>query len=196
MLPLLMLLLSIHHASAYQEAYELDVLTYTKVGQGVWLLKFYAPWCGHCKKMAPVFEKVAEHYHRAGEHVRVGKIDGTAHPRLAEPFEIKGYPTLVLLRDGVKVAEFDGPRTFDALTSFVEDAIGSKKKTRGGSSRNRPESGETHEPLSARLLRLATAVSEMDPLQAALSMLGIALTCALSLVLALCATTAAPPERR
>ena len=197
---LLLLAALVSNSQAYQEAYELDVLTYTKVGEGVWLLKFYAPWCGHCKKMAPLYEKVAEHYHRSPNVlVRVGKIDGTAHPRLAAPFDIKGYPTLILLKDGQKVAEFDGPRTFDGLTSFVDGAVGppdEKKRGKSSSRRKSAEPSEPREPFSAKLARVATALTEMDPLSAALWMLGVALTGAAGLVMLLCATTSAPPQQR
>ena len=51
-------------ASAYQEAHEITGKNWDKVQDGTWLLKFYAPWCAHCKKMAPIFEEVAEHFHR------------------------------------------------------------------------------------------------------------------------------------
>ena len=71
-----------------------------------------------------MYEKVAEHYHRSpNPKVRVGKIDGTAHPGLAAPFDIKGYPTVLLLRNGELVADFQGPRTFDGLVAFVDNAL-------------------------------------------------------------------------
>lgn len=65
-----------------------------------------------------------EHFHRqTPQTVRVGKVDATANPGIAAPFDIKGYPTLLLLRDGMLVAEHKGARTFEALVAFVEDSL-------------------------------------------------------------------------
>ena len=108
-------------AHGYQEVHEIDTHTFDlKVREGVWLLMWYAPWCGHCKKMQPIFEEVAEYYHRRDDQVRVGRIDGTAHTGLASNAGVKGYPTLLLLRDGETIDEYKGPRTFEAITAFVD----------------------------------------------------------------------------
>jgi len=83
-----------------------------------------APWCGHCKKLAPAYEKVATHYHRASpQRVHVGRIDATQHAGLATQYEIKGYPTLILLRGGERVADYTGARTFEALVDFVDETL-------------------------------------------------------------------------
>ena len=153
--------------------------------------------------MAPVYEKVAEHFHRKGGNpkVRVGKIDGTAHPGLAAPFDLKGYPTVLLLRDGEMIAEFQGPRTLPALLEFVDGAIngpsaaGAPAAPRIGGGGGGRTGGGASESLSARISRMAKRLSETDPLTAALGMLGVAVSAALGLVILLCATTSAPPER-
>ena len=152
--------------------------------------------------MAPVYEKVAEHYHRApNPRVRVGKIDGTAHPGLAAPFDLKGYPTVLLLRDGEMIAEFNGQRTLEGIKAFVDGAIdgpsaaGAPAAPRVGGGGSGRSSGGASESLSARISRLAKGLSETDPVTAALGMLGVAMSAALGLVLLLCATTSAPPER-
>ena len=69
-----------------------------------------APWCGHCKKLAPTYEKVANYFHEKNAGVHVAKIDATEHQGLASRFDIKGYPTLLLFREDRKVADFSGPR--------------------------------------------------------------------------------------
>ena len=59
------------------------------------LVKYYAPWCGHCKKMAPLYETLADIYaldEEAKEKVVIGKIDGTLNDVFG--IEITGYPTL------------------------------------------------------------------------------------------------------
>ena len=72
---------------------------------GYLLVEFYAPWCGHCKKLAPEYAKAAT-------ELRNGK---PAH-RIA-----KGFPTLKLVRTDDKTVDFSGARTADGIASFVRD---------------------------------------------------------------------------
>jgi protein disulfide-isomerase-like protein len=63
---------------------------------GLWLLKFYAPWCGHCKKLEPVLDQVAPFL--AGK-MAIGKVNCTVEKKLCKRFEVRGYPTLKYYRD-------------------------------------------------------------------------------------------------
>ena len=192
-----------HSAHAYQEAHELNVRNWdAKVREGTWLIKFYAPWCGHCKKMAPVFEEVAEHFHRRGDGVRVGRLDAQAHPGLLTPFDVKGYPTLLLLRDGVQVAEFKGARTFEAISAFVESAsrapapsapAGARPHaaTRGASGRG---ALAWREALRRRLAWWSSYLFELDSFDAGILFLGTFATLGAAFMLMLAATTSASPR--
>ena len=62
---------------------------------GDWFIKFYAPWCGHCKRLAPTWEEVATEL--KGE-VNVAKVDVTQNRALGKQYGIKGFPTLLLFR--------------------------------------------------------------------------------------------------
>ena len=57
-------------------------------------MKFYAPWCGHCKKLEPVWMQVAQQL--AHSEVRVGRVDCTKYSSMASHFGIRGYPTIKL----------------------------------------------------------------------------------------------------
>jgi protein disulfide-isomerase-like protein len=81
---------------------------------GDWLIKFYAPWCGHCKAMQPAFEETATAL--KGE-VNVAEVDASVERQLGSRFEIRGFPTLIFLSQG-KVVKYKGPRTVDALIEF------------------------------------------------------------------------------
>lgn len=115
-------------SSSYQETYELDVRTWEKSQAGWVLLQFYAPWCQHCKKLRPVYEKLANHYHReVPPRLTVAKVDHTAHPGLVDPFDVKAYPTLLMLRDGKHIATFTGKRTYEGIAAFADDTLAGRE---------------------------------------------------------------------
>ena len=89
-----------------QNFYELvvDKATDTVSSEKPWFIKFFAPWCGHCKRLAPVWDEL--HQKNKGE-LNVGKVDCTGD--LARPlcthYEVKGYPTLLFFPVGAKDQE-------------------------------------------------------------------------------------------
>lgn len=58
----------------------------------MWFIKFYAPWCGHCKRLAPDWERLADEMYGTG--INVGSVDCTEHSEACERVEISGYPSL------------------------------------------------------------------------------------------------------
>merc|ERR1712166_317640 len=68
------------------------------------MVEFYAPWCGHCKKLALEFTKAAKALHEQSAPgsmgVTLAKVDHTKHINCGKPFKIKGYPMLYVMKRG------------------------------------------------------------------------------------------------
>merc|ERR1711939_412812 len=87
------------------------------------LVEFYAPWCGHCKALAPSYEKLAKLYTDNKDFkgkVTIAKVDATAND---VPDDISGFPTIKLFPAGAKDSpvEYSGSRTIEDLANFVRD---------------------------------------------------------------------------
>ncbi|XP_045766716.1 protein disulfide-isomerase [Maniola jurtina] len=81
------------------------------------LVEFYAPWCGHCKQLVPIYDKLGEHFEK-DEDVVIAKIDATANE--LEHTKVTSFPTIKLYTKDNQVREYNGERTLAGLTKFVE----------------------------------------------------------------------------
>lgn len=101
--------------------------TVMKDSDNVWFVEFYAPWCGHCKSLAPTWEELAT---ALKGKVKVGKVDATAEKVLASTYQIQGFPTLKLFPLGEKTASlvksYEGPRTLEALINYTMEFYSAK----------------------------------------------------------------------
>lgn len=93
------------------------------------LIEFYAPWCGHCKKLAPILDEVAISYQNDAD-VTIAKLDATANDIPNDTFEVQGYPTLYFRSASGKIVPYEGDRTKEDIIDFIEknrDKIGSQE---------------------------------------------------------------------
>uniref|UniRef100_A0A0N5AJ78 Protein disulfide-isomerase n=1 Tax=Syphacia muris TaxID=451379 RepID=A0A0N5AJ78_9BILA len=82
------------------------------------LVKFYAPWCGHCKKLAPEYEKAAKRIKAQNLDIALVEVDATSEKSLADKFGVSGFPTLKVLRYGRRF-DYSGPREADGIVKYM-----------------------------------------------------------------------------
>lgn len=90
-------------------------------------VKFHAPWCGHCKRVKPVWQEVGNFYASKSDTV-IGDVDCT-HPDsqdLCTKFGVRGFPTFKYFTDATDVfgAKYEGDRTFEGFKQVVETYLG------------------------------------------------------------------------
>ncbi|GIY26064.1 protein disulfide-isomerase [Caerostris darwini] len=82
------------------------------------LVEFYAPWCGHCKQLAPIYDELGEKY-KDSEDVIIAKMDATANE--LEHTKINSFPTIKLYKKGTnEVIDFNGERTLEGIRRFID----------------------------------------------------------------------------
>lgn len=92
--------------------------------EDMWMVAFYAPWCGHCKNLSPHWIKAA------GElkgKVKLGALDATVHQMQASKYEVRGYPSIKMFSSGKKssgsVSEYDGGRTSRDIVDWALEKL-------------------------------------------------------------------------
>ena len=74
------------------------------VAEGVSVVDFWAPWCGPCRTLAPIIEKLAHKY----PDIKVGKLNVDENPDIAERYNVYSIPTLLIFKGGNLVEQVIG----------------------------------------------------------------------------------------
>lgn len=83
------------------------------------LVEFYAPWCGHCQKLAPILDEVAVSFQNDPDVV-IAKMDATAND-VPSNFKVEGYPTLYFVTPSGKLISYEGGRTKEDIVEFIQN---------------------------------------------------------------------------
>jgi len=83
------------------------------------LVEFYAPWCGHCKQLVPIWDELGEKY-KDHESIVIAKMDSTANE--LEEVKVQGFPTIKLFKKGTnEIVDYNGDRTVEGFSKFLEE---------------------------------------------------------------------------
>ena len=98
--------------------------------QDLILVKFYAPWCGHCKRLAPEYEEAAKKLAAEDPAVPLAKVDCTNESGgkdICGQYEVQGYPTVKIFRNG-QASDYDGGRDADSIVKKMRSMAGPASK--------------------------------------------------------------------
>lgn len=87
------------------------------------MVEFYAPWCGHCKTLAPEYAKAAELLKSYSSKAVLAKVDATEAKLTANDFQLQGFPTIKFFING-KPIEYKGGRTTNDILDWIERKTG------------------------------------------------------------------------
>mmetsp|Transcript_3602 Transcript_3602/g.9197 ORF Transcript_3602/g.9197 Transcript_3602/m.9197 type:complete len:214 (-) Transcript_3602:212-853(-) len=122
-------------------------------------VKFYAPWCGHCKALAPDWDTLADNY-AASSSVLIASVDCTAgdNDDLCQNYGVSGYPTLKYFKDANSDGEdYSGARSLDALEKFADEELNKKCLVASDEDMSKDENCSDKEKVYASKMRTKTA---------------------------------------
>ncbi|ROT61455.1 protein disulfide isomerase A6 [Penaeus vannamei] len=94
-------------------------------GDAVWIVEFYAPWCGHCQRLVPEYTKAAQ---ALSGVVKVGAVNADEHRSLGGQYGVQGFPTIKIFGlDKKKPEDFNGQRTAQGIVDVAMKAVREKK---------------------------------------------------------------------
>ena len=91
-----------------------------EVKKGGVFVKFFAPWCGHCKKLAPIWTQLAE---QMKNQLTIAEVNCDEHNALCRAEDVQGYPMLFYYGDDGAKTEYSGGRKSEQLQAFVEKVL-------------------------------------------------------------------------
>eukprot|EP00731_Ephydatia_muelleri_P026114 Em0018g214a len=97
-------------------------------------VEFYAPWCGHCKHLAPAYEEVGKAFDNVAD-VIIAKVDADAEKELGSRFGVQGFPTLKFFPKGSKDPEdYNGGRAAEDIIQFINSKSGTRGRVKKAAS--------------------------------------------------------------
>jgi protein disulfide-isomerase-like protein len=106
----------------------------SNIKKGTWFVKFYAPWCTHCQRLAPIWEKLGDHAATKSWPVKVAEVDCTQSRDVCEKVQVKAFPTLALITNGVLKGRYEG----EASVARFEEWLNGQHVLQAGGAEEKP----------------------------------------------------------
>ncbi|VDD75123.1 unnamed protein product [Mesocestoides corti] len=87
------------------------------------LVEFYAPWCTHCQRLEPEYNRASLILEEENSEIKLAKVDATKETDLASKYEVRGYPTIKLFKEGSPV-DFNGEHTAEGIVNWLKKKTG------------------------------------------------------------------------
>lgn len=102
----------------------------SSIANGMWLIEFYSPYCGHCKKFAPTFSDLAEsdRHLEDSSNFHIARVNCIAQGDLCVKEDIHGYPSLWLYREGRYTESYEGDRGYDEVDAYIQARAADNRK--------------------------------------------------------------------
>eukprot|EP00811_Abedinium_folium_P007540 NODE_16960_length_968_cov_4.971463.p1 GENE.NODE_16960_length_968_cov_4.971463~~NODE_16960_length_968_cov_4.971463.p1 ORF type:complete len:228 (+),score=65.64 NODE_16960_length_968_cov_4.971463:89-772(+) len=134
---------------------------------GVWFVKFYAPWCKHCKRIAPIWEKLADNAAEKEWPLRVAEVDCTEQRTICDKLQIKAIPALLMLDDGKMKKRYTGDMTLEKFEAWLSkllnfDATGQAQAGAGAGAGSAQGAATGTRALAAHAERARASLAELS----------------------------------
>lgn len=107
------------------------------VSKGDHFVMMMAPWCGHCKKLKPDWDKLARQPGVSG--LSISKVDCTQSKATCDKYNVNGYPTLLYFRNGEMIARHSGDKDFQSLKDYVKTMKGERQTAKTEYTKQKPK---------------------------------------------------------
>lgn len=110
------------------ENFRMQVATRNKLQDGKHFVKFFVPYCGHCKNMAPVWDELEDFFVK-DTNVSLLSVDCTKSRSICDQYEVFRYPTMLWIEDGSVVEKYSGTRSFKYFKDYIENMLENSQPT-------------------------------------------------------------------
>eukprot|EP00850_Spirogloea_muscicola_P018293 SM000166S02474 [mRNA] locus=s166:188035:189412:- [translate_table: standard] len=86
----------------------------------LFFVEFFAPWCGHCKRLSPTWKALAASYEDRDDTI-IAQVDCTSEKKTCSQYEIRGYPSLKMFFDGKDHEKYSGGRDLEVLRKYIDE---------------------------------------------------------------------------